>query len=244
MTDGMPERIFESGGAGHGVSDHANLSIPGGTDPAFGAGEARGDRAVIEGAIRGEHEALRELWKRNRRWVAAIILAHKPKWADLEDLLQEVGMSIVRKVGELRDPAAFKPWLRTIAINAARAAARDKSGKFRRLDVPASEGEESPILAQVAGGRERPDAAPGEASEEARRLMELAMELPEGYREPLLLRCVREMSYRQIGELVGLPESTIETRIARGRRMLRELAAQREGASGERAERSVRGDGA
>jgi len=187
-----------------------------------------GDRAIIEGAIRGEHDALRELWKRNRRWVAAIILAHKPRWSDLEDLLQEVSVSIVRKVGELRDPAAFKPWLRTVAINAARAAARDKSGKFRRLGGESDDDESGGVLARVLGGESTPIAARGEASEEARRLMDLAMQLPEGYREPLLLRCVREMSYRQIGELVGLPESTIETRIARGRRMLRELAMQRE----------------
>lgn len=193
-------------------------------------GGAESDRALIMGAIRGEHDALREVWKRNRRWVAAIILAHKPRWADVEDLLQEVSVAIVRKVGELRDPAAFKPWLRTVAINAARAAARDKSGKFRRIGGAADEDSDGGVLGRVLGGTEPAAGAPGEASEEATRLMALAMELPEGYREPLLLRCVRELSYRQIGELIGLPESTIETRIARGRRMLRELAAGREAA--------------
>jgi RNA polymerase sigma-70 factor (ECF subfamily) len=54
--------------------------------------------------------------------------------------------------------------------------------------------------------------------------MALAMNLDEGYREPLLLRCVQELSYREIGEILGLPETTVETRIARGRRMLREAA--------------------
>ncbi len=213
------------------MSDQSDLAILGGGNTAHSEHSGAGDQSVIEGAIRGEHEALRELWRRNRRWVAAIILAHKPRWADVEDLLQEVGVSIVRKVGELRDPAAFKPWLRTVAINAARAAARDKSGKFRRLGLPSDDDENGGVLARVLGGNATPVAARGEASEEAKRLMELAMELPEGYREPLLLRCVREMSYRQIGELVGLPESTVETRIARGRRMLRDLATQREGAA-------------
>ena len=63
-----------------------------------------------------------------------------------------------------------------------------------------------------------------ETNEEARRLLALAIELPEGYREPLLLRCVRGMSYKAIARLLSLPETTIETRISRGRRMLRELA--------------------
>lgn len=169
----------------------------------------------------GQHEALRALWHRHRRWIAAIILAHKPRWAELDDLLQDVGATMVRKIGELRDPAAIKPWLRTVAINTARAAARDKSKAARHVGLLL---EDSTAQTAERSGAGAPQGVDPETREEAGRLMELAMQLPEGYREPLLLRCLRDMSYRQIGELVGLPESTIETRIARGRRMLRELA--------------------
>ncbi|MFZ4573600.1 MAG: RNA polymerase sigma factor, partial [Phycisphaerales bacterium] len=80
-------------------------------------------------AIAGDEDSLRALWSDHRRWVAAILLAHKPRWADVEDLLQEVALSFVRKVHEIRDPRALKPWLRTVALNAAHAAAR--SGKVR-----------------------------------------------------------------------------------------------------------------
>ncbi len=58
--------------------------------------------------------------------------------------------------------------------------------------------------------------------------MDLASQLPDGYREPLLLKALHDLSYREIGEILDLPETTIETRIARGRRQLRELAAKRE----------------
>jgi len=54
--------------------------------------------------------------------------------------------------------------------------------------------------------------------------MELSADLPDGYREPLLLKCVQDMSYKQIGAVMGLPDTTIETRIARARKMLRERA--------------------
>ena len=70
-----------------------------------------------------------------------------------------------------------------------------------------------------------------ESADQAKRLMDLARTLPEGYREPLLMRCVRGMSYRQIGEVLDLPETTIETRIARGRRMLRALVEQEDASS-------------
>ncbi len=187
------------------------------------------EQGLTEAAIRGDGDAVRLLWQRHRRWVAAILLAHKPSQAELEDLLQDVAMSFVRTIGRLRDGAMLKPWLRTVAINAARAAGREVTRKRRypRLSLSGMEdGGEPPMPERTSG--------PGD-HDEAARLLRLAGRMPEGYREPLLLRCVRGMSYRQISELTGLPESTIETRIARGRRMLRNLAE--EEVEGERARR-------
>lgn len=186
------------------------------------AGEIKHGLSVVEppeGVAIGPDE-IRRIWRDHRRWVAAILLAHKPRETDVEDLLQTVAVAVVRKIGELRDPSAVKPWLRTVAINAARASGREvqRSRRHLRLVRDRVERPESPCDGGVDGEVERGD--------EARRLMELARSLPEGYREPLLLRCVRGMSYRQIGAVLDLPETTIETRIARGRRMLRELAAQ------------------
>ncbi|MCC6675912.1 MAG: sigma-70 family RNA polymerase sigma factor [Phycisphaerales bacterium] len=184
--------------------------------------------SLVAAASRGDTEALRRLWEANRRWVAAVILAHKPRWADADDLLQDVAATLVRKIGQVREEAAFRPWLRTVAINAARAAARGQHHEpiaFSSAAGRAGAGVE--IDAPVGAGRGPDSAAPGSESDrrdEGRRLLDLAAMLPEGYREPLLLRCLHDMSYRQIGLLVGLPETTIETRIARGRRMLRELA--------------------
>ena len=184
----------------------------------------------IAAAMRGDCDAVRDLWERHRRWVAAILLAHKPREVDLEDLLQDVALTFVRSVGELRAGAALKPWLRTVAINAARASGRKASRRRRDMVDGLRFEPEGP----GAGADE-----PAEVSEEARRLFDLALDLPEGYREPVLLRCVRGMSYRSISELMGLPETTIETRIARGRRMLRERVELEESKESARRERVV-----
>jgi len=173
-------------------------------------------------AIAGDAQALRNLWRENRRWVAAILLAHKPRWADLEDLLQEVALSLVRKVGEVRDPRAVRPWLRTVAMNAAHAAARSGRKRARDIGLGDSESSEHPRIA-LSRDQVLPDEQAG-SREEGRRLLDLAAQLPDGYREPLLLKAIHNLSYREIGEILGLPETTIETRIARGRKQLRELA--------------------
>ena len=73
---------------------------------------ADADERLAAAAAGGDSAAVQRVWEANRRWVAAILLAHKPKWADLEDLLQEVALATVRKIGELRDPGALRPWLR------------------------------------------------------------------------------------------------------------------------------------
>ncbi|MEE8458695.1 MAG: sigma factor-like helix-turn-helix DNA-binding protein, partial [Phycisphaerales bacterium] len=49
--------------------------------------------------------------------------------------------------------------------------------------------------------------------------------LSDTYREPLMLRALHGMRGRHIAEILDLSEATVETRIARARRMLRELAA-------------------
>lgn len=164
-----------------------------------------------------DRDRLQQIWEDNRRWVAAIILAYKPKWADLEDLLQEVAASLIAHGHELRDAGAARGWLRQVAINAARLEGR--KGKLRQhgsLDAQIEVTGEAPAA---------PERVPAD-TREGERLLELAARLPDGYREPLLLKAVHDLSYRQIGQILGLPETTIETRIARARRQLRELAQQ------------------
>ncbi len=181
--------------------------------------EQRINEGIVSAAIKGDREALSLLWDDSRRWVAAIILAHKPREADLEDLLQQVAMQLCRKINTLDEPRAFRGWLRTMAINIARAEGRKTTRRKRSM-------------LRLVGLEPSPDRTRDladelvQASEESKRVYHAARSLPSGYREPVLLRCLQSMSYEQIGDAMGLPVTTIETRIARGRRMLREILAQ------------------
>jgi len=184
--------------------------------------------ALVRQAIAGDHLALRSLWEANRRWVAAVILAHKPASADVDDILQDVAVSVVAKVSSLDDPSNFQPWLRVVAMNAARLVGRKLSVGPRMVRFESFDDEAGALSAGTTDGafasRSAGPARQNEVGEEAGRLMALAMEMHPDYREPLLLRCVHELSYAEIGSILGLPETTIETRIARGRKMLRERA--------------------
>jgi RNA polymerase sigma-70 factor (ECF subfamily) len=186
------------------------------------------DEQLLERARNGDRAAQHELWRAHRRWVAAIILAHRPRWAELEDLLQDVAVKLIGKIHTLRDAEAFRPWLRQVAINVCRGEARSHRSALHLGSSRAAE------AADREPGHVAEPAAPADAAgdleswDAAHRLLERALGLPLAYREPLLLRCVRSMTYQQISEVLELPVTTVETRLARARRMLREEIAEAE----------------
>lgn len=166
-----------------------------------------------------ESPSLDALWRAHRRFVAAVLVAHVPRRVEVDDLLQEVAMTFVRAFHTLKDHNLLRPWLRTIAINCARSAARRTRVEERR--VRPWLGSESEVV-DPAQQREREHS---EHRAQAEYLLGVLEKLHPDYREPLVLRCVEGLSQKQIAEALSLPETTIETRLARGRRMLRaELA--------------------
>lgn len=183
----------------------------------------RTQERLVGRARSGDRDAQQELWRAHRRWVAAIVLAHRPQAVEVDDLMQEVAVKMVSKIQSLRDNSLFRPWLRQIVINACRGSARSLRPTLHLAHTESAEGmSPDPGCVAVPGDASAGVAELADRRDAADRLMLQVLSLPPEYREPLLLRCVRSMSYQQISELLDLPVTTIETRLARARRMLRE----------------------
>lgn len=178
-----------------------------GSEAVLSLAEAR----LFERAASGERAALAEVWRDNRRWIASVLAAHAPRGVDVEDLLQEVAATLVAKCHQIRDAASLRGWLRIVAVNAARMSARGKATERRAVRDFAQE---------LAASRADP-ATRGDVRES----LELLSQLPPLYTEPLLLQSAQGLTQRQIAELLDVPETTVETRLARARRMLRQLAS-------------------
>ena len=71
------------------------------------------EHRLTENAIRGSGSALDALWRQHRRWVAAIVHAHKPAEADAEDILQDVAAAVVHNIGSLLNIPSFIRSLKT-----------------------------------------------------------------------------------------------------------------------------------
>ena len=118
-------------------------------------------------------------------------------------------MVLVRKQHELSRIDAIEPWLRTVAVNVARDAGRrvTAAGKLDPIRIAKQHSESD---------REHHDERPARAAA----ALEIAVSLPANYSEPLMLS-LRGLSYRQISQVMDLPETTIQNRLFRARSMVR-----------------------
>ena len=79
---------------------------------------------LAQRAVADDREALEVVWRQHRKWLAALVMAHMPAEAELEDILQEIAVAVVRTIGSLKNPQAIRPWLRSVAINTVRTTGR------------------------------------------------------------------------------------------------------------------------
>ncbi len=161
----------------------------------------------VEAARRGDRQAFERLYARYAAMVHGILLARIPR-IDVEDLVQEVFLTVFRRLPTLRDPAAFPGWLAMIARNRA-------IDHLRR--VPATE--------------ELPEDLPSRdaAETEARAILRIVRTLPEAYRETLILRLVEGMTGPEIAARTGLTAGSVRVNLHRGMARLREALNRRQG---------------
>ena len=140
---------------------------------------------------------------------------------EAEDLVQETFMNAYRAWGGFRGESSERTWIYRIAINACRRMHRPKSGEpdsIGSLDAPLPFGE--PLVAGVPADQD--DALQHQIHEEARRRLERAIvELPMGFRVPMILKEIAELPVRDVARILGLEEGTVRSRVHRARLKLR-----------------------
>lgn len=132
------------------------------------------------------------------------------------DLTQETFLGIFEGIGSFRREAPFETWLFRIAANTYRKRLRQQSASKRAgQEVPLDSGTE---LVQATRGPN------GDALDKERsRLLREAIEaLPDQMRRCLILRCYRELKYREIGEVLQLSTETVKAHLFQARQRLRE----------------------
>lgn len=171
------------------------------------------DRDYAERAREGDASAFAELVRRHQDAVYRFVLRMVGTRDEALDLVQDAFVRAWQALPQWQPEAQFRTWLFRIASNAALDA-------LRRRRVVAFE----PLGGAFEAAADEPD--PERRLELKQRVAALEASLAKlsaEHREILLLREVEDMSYEEIGAVLGLSEGTVKSRLARARAALLEL---------------------
>lgn len=157
---------------------------------------------LVKAVRRGEQEAFATLYSLYAPMVHGILLARVP-WSEVDDLVQDVFLVVLKKLETLRDDEAFGGWLSMIA--------RNRAMDFHRRNRDTEE-----LSEETAPARNSTD-----AGREAAHVLEVICGLPEAYRETLVLRLVEGMTGPEIAERTGLTPASVRVNLHRGMKLLR-----------------------
>jgi RNA polymerase sigma-70 factor (ECF subfamily) len=172
------------------------------TSSPFPDGHAADDARLVRSARRGDEAAFAALYARYARVIHGLLLARVPH-GDVDDLVQDVFLSAWNRLSRLRDPGAFGGWVSAIA--------RNRATDFHRRAAPSAE---------LPDDLAAPDATA--ARVEARAVLALIRDLPDAYRDTLVLRLVEGLTGQEIADRTGLTPASVRVNLHRGMKLLRE----------------------
>lgn len=161
-------------------------------------------------------EAIEDIMETYGDDVKKFVYTYMNNEADADDITQEVFVTVYLKIGTFKGDSSLKSWIYSIAankckdyirrhrlrpINLIQRLTQQESNKSRTSDIA-----EDYIQSTAKNG-----------------LFEKIMELPIKYREVIILYYYKELSIKEISFILKEKESTLQTRLLRARKKLREL---------------------
>jgi RNA polymerase sigma-70 factor (ECF subfamily) len=165
------------------------------------------EAVLVTAALEGDRDGFGRLYDLYAPLVHGILLARVPR-VEVDDLVQDIFLQAFKKLHTLRNGAAFGPWIAMIARN-------------RAVDFYRRSRETVEITDDVRGSNT--------SDSRATEILELIRNLPDAYRETLVLRLVEGMTGPEIAVRTGLTPASVRVNLHRGMKLLREKLGFSEG---------------
>lgn len=166
------------------------------------------DFTLIRAFIKGDESTFKTLVVRHKEKVRNLVFITLGDAEFVDDISQDVFISIYHKLHDFRFESKFTTWLYRITVNKCRDYLRKK--RVRSIFVPIKDSDT--------------DYGTGPFSEDVDlpQLVRSAIEkLPEKLKVPLVLRDIEGLSYKEIADQLGTEVGTIKSRIFRARESLK-----------------------
>ncbi|KLU61089.1 ECF RNA polymerase sigma factor SigW [Peptococcaceae bacterium CEB3] len=169
------------------------------------------DEEVIQSILQGNGDKYAVIVERYQTRLYRTAYYYSRNVEDAMDLTQEIFIKAYNSLAKFKRGSAFSTWLYRIAVNHCIDWSRKKRPQC----------EEDACLANLASGESTPEECllRQERASEVHRALE---SLPEHYRTTLMLYYFEELTPHQIADILAISKRTVETRLHRGRKMLRD----------------------
>ncbi|NQT27905.1 RNA polymerase sigma factor [candidate division KSB1 bacterium] len=174
-------------------------------------------RALINQIRHGNRDAFRTLVEQNKRLVSHVIYRTAGHINDHEDLCQDVFIKVYQNIHKFREDSKLSTWIAQIAFNT--------SINYLRKKRPSLYEDESRILATYETNEDLPDIQI-EKMDRNQRIAKAIDSLPLQMRTVITLYHLEEMSYKEIGEIMNMPEGTMKSYLFRARKKLKNVLSQ------------------
>lgn len=165
------------------------------------------DFSLIKRFNDGEKEVFRILVNRHKEKVRNIIFITLSELDAIDDIAQEVFITVFKNLKNFRFEAQFTTWLYRITINKCKDYLRKK--RIRRIFSPVDEDYNFRSV-EI------------DENNDIRNIVRKSIDqLPDKLRIPMILRDIEGLSYQEISETLGLDLGTVKSRIFRAREALR-----------------------
>ncbi len=176
------------------------------------------DATLVIASLNGDREAFGQIVSRYQALVASVAYSGTGNLAQSEDLAQETFVAAWKQLKSLQEPGKLRAWLYGIARRVAANALRRQQREPVQRAVPLEVANETPT----------PEAMPVERAithEEEAILWRSLEQIPETYREPLILFYREDQSVQRVAESLELSPEAVRQRLSRGRKLLEERVA-------------------
>ena len=182
-------------------------------------------KEVIESCKAGDEKAFAEIVFHYQKKVFNIAYRMLGNFEEAKDLAQEVFLSVFESIRDLKEEIKFDAWLTQITLNHC----RNRWKYLKRRQYFNSDSLDDPIETEdgmMPKAIVDPSDNPGILYEKKmvqQFIQRGLLKLKEDQRKLLVLRDLQGFSYEEMGELLGLPEGTIKSKLHRARMDLKEV---------------------
>jgi len=176
---------------------------------------ANNDAELVAASISGDRQAFGHIVERYQNLICSVAYSATGSLTQSQDLAQETFLAAWTQLRSLREPMKLRAWLcgiaRNLVNNSVRRSQREPTSVAQPLENVADAASREPMPVEAVISRE----------EEAI-LWRSLEQIPELYREPLVLFYREHQSIERVAEALELSEDATKQRLSRGRKLLQE----------------------